>query len=149
MSGIAVHGDTPFDVPYVSQVDGNLWSGGCATGLVLPDFIEHVVSLYPWEQYTIQHQPKSVSLHWLYDSEDMPPAHRLYSIARFTSACVDDGPTLVHCQAGLNRSGLIASLVLVERGWSPAEALATIREKRSPACLCNRAFESFLLASAV
>jgi protein tyrosine phosphatase len=145
MEGIAIHGNTPFSVPYISHVDGNLWTGGCAEGLVLPAEIEHVVSLYPWESYKIQHQPKSLSFQWLYDSEDMADAGRLWGIARYGSWCVSDGPTLVHCQAGLNRSGLIGALILILRGRTSEEAIALLREKRSPAVLCNRAFENWLL----
>lgn len=145
MEGVAYHGNTPFSVPYVSHIVGNLWTGGCAQGLVLPETIKHVVSLYPWEQYEVRHQLDSYSLHWLYDSEDMAGSERLWSIARYAASCVEDAPTLVHCQAGLNRSGLIAAMVLVLLERSPADAIALLREKRSPAVLCNRAFEAWLL----
>lgn len=146
MSGTAIHGNTPFDVPYISHIEGNLWTGGCSTGLVLPDDFEHVVSLYPWEQYEVGHRLKSYSLQWLYDSEELPDRRRLWAIARFSSACVEDGPTLVHCQAGLNRSGLIGALVLMLRGRRPQAAIDFLREQRSPAVLCNQAFEAWLLS---
>jgi len=60
------------------------------------------------------------------------------------NACREDGPTLVHCQAGLNRSSLVAARALVLGGMTADDAIALIREKRSPACLCNPAFERWL-----
>jgi len=143
MSGVARHGMTPFDVPFISQIDGNLYQGGCATGLTLPGFIEHVISLYPWEQYEAEHQVKSVLSVVMYDAEDQGFG-QVFKIAEWVNACVEDGPTLVHCQAGLNRSSLVAAASLILKGASGKEAIALIREQRSPACLCNPAFERYL-----
>jgi protein-tyrosine phosphatase len=144
MRGIARHGNTPFDVPFISNIKGNLWQGGCETGLILPEFIEHVVSLYPWEQYTIKHQPKSLLFFWMYDSTDQA-FDEVDRIADWVQQCVEDGPTLVHCQAGLNRSSLIAASVLMG-GMCAEDAIALVREQRSPACLCNPSFEEWLLS---
>jgi protein-tyrosine phosphatase len=51
---------------------------------------------------------------------------------------------LVHCQAGLNRSGVVVAYALMLNGMSAAEAIARIRERRSPAVLCNPQFERWL-----
>jgi hypothetical protein len=48
------------------------------------------------------------------------------------------------CQAGWNRSGLIAALVLLHEGFSSDEAIALIREKRSPNALCNPHFVAYI-----
>jgi hypothetical protein len=56
------------------------------------------------------------------------------------------GPCLVHCQAGLNRSSLVVARVLMLEGATADEAIGLLREKRSPACLCNPAFEEWLRA---
>src|SRR3954471_22982908 len=69
MSGIPRHGYTPFDVPYISQIKDNLWQGGCQDGLILPEFIKYVFSVYQWEQYTIFHKAE-VSTFEMYDSEE-------------------------------------------------------------------------------
>lgn len=144
MRGVAVHGNTPFDVPYISQIDGNLWTGGCAHGLVLPQHFQHLISLYPWEQYTIHHKHLATYAEFeAYDSEEGVP-QRLDTIVSLALDCVAEGPTLIHCQAGLNRSGLVAGLVLVRQGHSGDEAVELLRERRSPAVLCNRTFESFV-----
>ena len=46
MSGIAYHGQTPFDVPFISHIEGNLWQGGCQNGLILPQFFKHINNLF-------------------------------------------------------------------------------------------------------
>lgn len=51
---------------------------------------------------------------------------------------------LVRCQAGLNRSGLVIGLVLYKAGYSAADAITLIREKRSPFALCNPRFVEHL-----
>lgn len=143
MKGIAHHGHTPFDVPYISQIATNLWQGGCADGLVLPDLIEHVVSLYPWEAYTLTKMPKTFLEVQMFDSLDQA-TDQVKELAGWVNNRRKEGPVLVHCQAGLNRSSLIAGYALVLEGMSGKEAVKTLREKRSPACLCNPAFEQFL-----
>lgn len=142
MRGTAIHGNTPFDVPFLSHIEDNLFTGGCTDGLILPDVIQHVVSLYPWEEYRVYHELRSMTSVRLYDAE--PEGAITQGLAKWAAACVDDAPTLIHCQAGLNRSGLLAALVLMERGRSADEAIALLREKRSPAVLCNPMFEQFL-----
>lgn len=145
MEGVAVHGNTPFSVPFVSQIDDTLWTGGCTDGLVLPEEIAHLVSLYPWEAYTVQHEIRSVLSVRMYDSLDQA-LDQVVHIAGWVNACRADGPTLVHCQAGLNRSGLVAATALILAGAAPADAIALLRERRSPAVLCNTSFEQWLLA---
>jgi protein-tyrosine phosphatase len=51
----------------------------------------------------------------------------------------------VHCQAGLNRSGLVTALALILNGMSPERAIGLLRQKRTPLVLCNGAFEAWLL----
>ena len=52
---------------------------------------------------------------------------------------------LVRCQAGLNRSGLVLSLILIKDGLKPAEAIARIRDNRGEDALFNRDFHNWLL----
>lgn len=149
MSGTATHGMTPFDVPFISHIEGNLYQGGCMNGLQLPHFIKHVISLYPWESYTIKHELSSFKWVKMYDSLEQS-TEQVDSIADWINICVKDAPTLVHCQAGLNRSGLVAARSLMLRGddwprmYSADEAIKLLRETRSPAVLCNPAFEEYL-----
>jgi protein-tyrosine phosphatase len=143
MRGWARHGNTPFDVPIISHIDGNLWQGGTETGLVLPEMIENLVSLYPWEKYTVKHELKSETYIEMYDSTDQA-FDQVDDIACMVNVLCAEGPTLVVCQAGLNRSGLVAARALMLQGKTADEAITLLREKRSPACLCNPAFERWL-----
>jgi hypothetical protein len=147
IEGIAREGNMPFNVPLITHVGGNLWQGGCIGGVRLPDDFEFVVSLYPWEQYEIG--PNTVRLEVkLYDSETIPDERQLHDIARIINAFRAKGKTLVHCQAGLNRSALTTGLALILDGMSPSRAIALLRERRCNAVLCNKAFETWLLSRA-
>lgn len=70
----------------------------------------------------------------------------LFSIVRFAHAEWKNGKkTLIRCQAGLNRSSLVTALVLIREGYTPEDAVALIRKKRSSWCLFNQDFEKYLL----
>lgn len=143
MVGVATHGMTPFDVPFISEIATRLWQGGCQTGLVLPEFIDVVISLYPWERYTNNHGAELIEVR-MYDSEEQS-FEQVDSLAALVNKYRDDGKkVLVHCQAGLNRSSLVAARALMLDGMTAESAINTLREKRSPACLCNQAFEKHL-----
>lgn len=144
MRGITNHKNLPFDAPIISNITGNLWQGGCENGLLLPDELVHLVSLYPWEAYVLHDHVRSELTVTMYDSVDQE-FDQVLELAEHVSRCMDDGPTLVHCQAGLNRSALVAVSALKLRGWTAREAIDLARAKRSPAVLCNPAFEAWLL----
>ena len=143
MKGVTFHGSAAFDAPLISEIAPNLWQGGCEDGVILPDFIRHLVSLYPWESYSVRHELDSALLVRMYDSDDQT-FEQIEELARWVNLCRTTGPVLVHCQAGLNRSSLIAARALMFEGMSADDAIRTVREKRSPMCLCNRAFEDYL-----
>ena len=145
IEGIAVHGDTPFNVPLFSHIEGNLWMGGCPIKSA-PDDFEYIVSLYSSEPYTINYSQVHTKAP-LFDEASIPNEERLYALARCVNAYKRHGVTLVHCQAGLNRSGLVSALALILDGKTPENAISMLRNKRSPAVLCNRAFEEWLLTS--
>lgn len=132
-----------FSVPLISHIEGNLWMGGCINGVRLDDDFKHVVSLYPWEQYALGPSTDRVEFR-LYDGAEIPDERTLGGAVRYVNHCLEDGKTLVHCQAGLNRSGLISALSLIERGWSPGHAIQLLRAKRHDLVLCNKAFEKYL-----
>lgn len=145
IEGTAIHGNTPFSVPLASHIAGNLWTGGCIDGVRLPHDFEFVISLYPWAQYelgpdTVRRELQAFDAHHV--------SAELVGIAEIAAACVEHGKTLVHCQAGLNRSGLVGALVLLHQGMTPGAAIALLRARRSPAVLCNTTFEAFVRALA-
>jgi len=53
---------------------------------------------------------------------------------------------LVRCLAGLNRSALVVTLVMIAAGYSAIDAIELIREKRSRWVMHNPEFERWLLA---
>jgi len=145
MSGNSYYGDHSFDVPFISAIEGNLFMGGCRDDLLLPASVKHLVSLYPWESYRVEHQLASLTQVQAYDADVEPLVPILDGLAAWVVACLGTGPTLVHCQAGLNRSGLVAALALMKMGRSARDAIALLRERRSPFVLCNPSFERWLL----
>jgi protein-tyrosine phosphatase len=84
------------------------------------------------------------------DAEDVDPKVPL--VAGFVASLVRDGRrVLVHCTEGLNRSGLVIAASLVEMGWSVADAIELVRERRGPTdddmrALSNESFVAWLLA---
>jgi len=146
MRGNSYYGDHNFELPFISHIEGNLYMGGCRDGLVLPSHIKHLVSLYPWESYDAKHSLDSYTQVKAYDEDVEPLIPILDGLASWVVACLRSGHTLVHCQAGLNRSGLVAALALIKMGRSAKDAIALLRERRSPVVLCNPSFERWLLA---
>lgn len=149
IEGFAREGNTPFSCPLITPVDDSLWQGGCINGANLQGYFKHVVSLYPWERYTPGCELDSFTEVRLYDGPTVPDTRQLFALARWVNLCRSQGRTLVHCQAGLNRSGLLAGLALVLSGVTPTTAIAALRAHRSPAVLCNPKFEAWLLRQTV
>ena len=143
LTGRTNHGGLYFDIPYVSEIAPNLWQGGCQDGLVLPKFISHLLSLYMWEQYTVSHKLRTSHTVEMRDSVSQSMS-QVDKWARWVNARRRTGPVLVHCQAGLNRSSLVVCRALMLDGWTANDAIYEVREKRSPACLCNDSFEQHL-----
>lgn len=144
IEGIAAHGGREFSVPLFSQIDGNLWMGGCPVEAT--DF-DYIVCLYPWEAYPVRSDQVRLSVR-MYDASFVPPPALLYGLADTVNRLRLDGSVLVHCQAGLNRSGLVTALALIRAGMAPAAAIALLRERRSDVVLCNSTFERWLLEQA-
>lgn len=148
--------DPNLDVPLISHVidglPGSLWQGGCidqprfgrAEPVKLPDGFNYVLSLYPWGvQYELPEGCER-DIVTMYDSLDQG-FEQVDELADGVADRLRDGQTcLVHCQAGLNRSGLLAARTLTRLGKSPAESIALLRESRSPIVLCNEAFENWI-----
>ena len=141
---VTVHGGLSFDVPFISEIDRNLWQGGCEGSLVLPEFIRHLVSLSPWERFTVKHDLDSILIVRLYDSEDQT-FEQVEELARWVNICRATGPGARALQGSrLNRSSLVAARAHVLGGKTAGDAIRAVRKERSPACLCNRVFEGCL-----
>lgn len=133
-------------IPLISHIVDNLYVGGHNDRADLGDFFTHVFSLYVWGKQYGSHEDTVHKSLKIYDS---PGAHEGTDLGDFVSDVVDalngGGNVLVHCQAGINRSNLVAALALRKwKGLSSDEAISLLREKRSNAVLANRSFEAYL-----
>jgi hypothetical protein len=139
-------GDAPVDVPLYSHILDNLWTGGSAGefGLPVPDYFVSVLNLYPWVKDRIGPNTTYAEFRLLDSGDVKSQAANIGAAADWVMQRHTAGPILVHCQAGINRSSLIAAVYLVNTGMTPDEAIALIRAKRSPAALCNPAFDAYV-----
>lgn len=141
-----LHTGERLNVPLISQITDNLFVGGCIHGVDLGDFFSHIFSLYMWEQY--QYGPDTIHTEVkMYDSRTDPvDIETVDSMSdQIVEALHEGGNVLVHCQAGINRSNLLAASALVKMGYTPEDAIGLLREKRSRLVLANKTFEDFLL----
>ena len=71
------------------------------------------------------HPNQVIYVYFPFKDEDVPTLYKLHAIARLGAALIQSGErVLVHCQMGLNRSALVAGLVLVYNGLSGEAAVA-------------------------
>ena len=79
----------------------------------------------------------------IYD-EDLPDLGKLHAVARMGARLVKGGEkVLAHCGMGLNRSALVAGLILTYLGMNGADAVDLLRQKR-PGALFNDTFADYL-----
>ena len=79
----------------------------------------------------------------IYD-EDLPDLNKLHAVAKLGARLVKNGEkVLAHCGMGLNRSALVAGLILTYLGMTGSEAVALLRQKR-PGALYNDNFADYL-----
>lgn len=132
------------DLALISHVEDNLYVGGCMNGVDLGDFFGYVFSMYKWEAYKVAPGTR-VHTVTMYDSHEGPLPAEIDDLAERVSNALDTGGNvLVHCQAGINRSNLVAAAALVRRGRTPDEAINLLRDKRHKAVLANSTFERFV-----
>ena len=85
-----------------------------------------------------------IYVYFPFKDEDVPTLHKLHAVARLGAALIEARErVLVHCQMGLNRSALVAGLVLVYNGLS-GEAAVQLLQARRPGALYNDVFASYL-----
>lgn len=138
--------DGTFHVPLITEILPRLYMGGCKNGARLPNGFTFVLSLYTGERYSLPADCTRAEVR-MRDSDTVPDSEQLAGLAsRVLTAWEAGGQVLVHCQAGLNRSGLVMALVLMRHGLPAAEAIGLLRKRRHPVVLCNQHFEAWLLA---
>ena len=138
-----------------NEILPGLWQGGTADDAVIgcrvPDGhygfaseFDVVVTLYadaqpaPWGVEEFRFGFPDANLRPLF-------IERILAMAQLAFSRWQAGHEVLICsQAGVNRSGLVMSLVLMLSGRTADEAITLIRERRSAFALCNNAFEQWL-----
>ena len=76
---------------------------------------------------------------------DLPNLDRLHAVAELGASLIAKGHrVLSHCGMGLNRSALIAALILMHHGMTGPQAVERLRARR-PGALFNEVFANYLL----
>ncbi len=127
------------------EANGELWQGGSPTKIgkqwdVLVG-LEHA----PTRQ--ISSRLKFEGIHIWHPIDDMfvPDGHAIRSIASLVADRVEIGDrVLVHCTAGLNRSGIVSARAMMWLGYSAKESIDLLRKRRSKQALCNSNFVRWL-----
>jgi len=79
----------------------------------------------------------------------MPDMDRLHAVAKLGAELVKRGDrVLSHCGLGLNRSALMAALILMYNGMDNKTAVERIRQRR-PGALYNQVFADYLLTGLI
>jgi protein-tyrosine phosphatase len=83
-------------------------------------------------------------LYYPFDDEDVPDHGLVGPLTAFLAELYRSGHrVLVHCRMGLNRSPLVAGVVLHHLGWSGHDAIERLRERR-PGALFNEHYCGYL-----
>jgi protein-tyrosine phosphatase len=82
---------------------------------------------------------------WDQELDDPLKADMVRTAAATVAHALQDGRrVLVHCGAGLNRSGVVTARAMMYLGIYPDQAIAIMREARSPDVLFNQGFVRWL-----
>lgn len=112
---------------------------------VVVDEFDLVISLYTRDG----HGPADSTLHVFHRLPDGPLKQDALAdvrvLADWATEAVRAGQrVLCRCQAGLNRSSLVAAFTLLRLGHKPDEAIDLIRRRRSPQALFNYHFQQYI-----
>lgn len=120
------------------------WSERTDYNRITKNVFDAVVTMYAWAAPVDWHV-EELRLGIMDSAVDPDNIGQVIDAARWAHHRWQTGKkTLIRCQAGLNRSGLVTALVLMLDGLSPEEAITLLREKRHEYALCNDDFVDFL-----
>jgi hypothetical protein len=133
-----------------AEVAPKLWQGGRYSAAHTPVNFDVVVNLTPLGR-SVGPSYTGLYIEWpIEDACELPDPTVLHPLVDLLAELSYQGKTiLVHCQAGLNRSGLVCALVLRARSVPADNAIAAIRQARDEFALCNADFEKYVLEWAV
>ena len=127
-----------------TEIAPRLYMGGWRMGQPTADDFDSVLTLSgsaPWAPAPLNEKRFPIN-----DGRELPDFASLDAAVSWVYHQWEEQKriVLVRCQAGLNRSGLVTALVLIRAGHLPQDAIALIRERRSPFALCNPTFVHYL-----
>ncbi len=121
-------------MPYsdFAEVDTGLYVGAHPQGDIDPfELGADVVVTLTRDPSTVAVAQGKLLLHWPIADGPIPWLSAPHGLAATISELLDDGAVVfVHCHAGMNRSCMVAGLVLIYRGMAGDEAVRRIRERR-------------------
>jgi protein-tyrosine phosphatase len=124
------------------KIVDNVWIGGDPVDVTK---FQYIVAVNKAPTYHIPTGTLAV-VYPFDDAAWLPDLAKLNELADTVNRFSDQGVTLVHCSAGLNRSALVVALALIKRGMTPGDAIALIRSKRGSDALHNKTFTDWLMA---
>ena len=96
------------------------------------------------------HADKILYIYLPIEDGQMPDLDRLHAVAKLGAELVQRGDrVLVHCGMGLNRSALVAALILMYAHDMKAQAAVQRIRERRPGSLYNKVFEEYLMKGLV
>lgn len=131
-------------------IPGRLWQSGTVEDLedeaaVLALGIEYVVNLSGCLPFTRVGNRPFTELRWEIDDGPLPDLKSLEEVVDRVCAAVSGGKrVLVHCYAGINRSGLVNAMVVNKLTGRQGPQLIGFMRRKRPGCLTNRRFVAFL-----
>lgn len=135
-------------VPDRSEILPGLWVGKRPDTYVGYDLVvccEQFWARAPFKDGDDSYQGVFVHLP-LKDEEEFEIPDIIWNVAKLISNSLTlANKVLIHCTGGLNRSCLLAALVLGEQHYGVEGAISLIRTKHHPLALSNRNFERYVL----
>jgi dual specificity protein phosphatase-like protein len=115
-----------------ARISDGLFVGSHPEGKIDPfDLGADVVVTLTGEPSTSGVPRGKLLIHWPIKDGPIPRLSVLRPLARLIASCIEDGASVfVHCAAGMNRSCLVAGLVLIEQGMSGSDAVERVRDRR-------------------
>lgn len=128
------------------QVAPNLFQGGLYSAIYAgPGAFDVIVNVS--SHFARRHDiGKALYIEWpILDDVELPDPTVLHPLVDLIAELLFQRKRiLVHCHAGLNRSGLLCALAMRARGVSADDAIASLRKFRDEYALCNPEFERYV-----
>lgn len=145
----------PWTQILVGQDGGSLWIGG--HDYVIGNARDRITKAYPRDHFDVVvsmfhrlgHEPSGKTVHheFIFNDSSLNPEILLRAgkaALIVADAVVEGKDVLSRCQAGLNRSSLVAGMAMIELGFAGNDVVQLIRARRSPWALCNNDYADLL-----